>query len=74
MARVTVINDSSPFLELMREILLEAGHRMTGFQAVSTSIEEVVDSQPQLLIIDLRLEDKRQEISGWELDHPGPCP
>ena len=67
MARVTVINDSEAFLALMREILLEAGHQMTGFQAVATSIEEVVDSRPQLLIIDLRLEDQRQEMSGWEL-------
>jgi DNA-binding response OmpR family regulator len=67
MARVTVINDSSAFLDLMREILLEAGHRMIGFQAVATSIRDVLDSQPQLLIIDLRLEDQRQEMSGWEL-------
>jgi hypothetical protein len=43
MARVTVINDSSAFLDLMREILLEANHHMTGFQAVETSIEDVPD-------------------------------
>lgn len=67
MARVTVINDSEAFLALMREILLEAGHGMTGFQAVATSIQDVLDSRPQLMIIDLRLEDQRQEMSGWEL-------
>lgn len=67
MARVTVINDSPEFLRLMRDILDDLGHRMTGFQAVETSIEDVVASQPQLLIVDLRLQDKPQEISGWEL-------
>jgi CheY-like chemotaxis protein len=67
MGRVTVINDSTEFLDLMREVLLEAGHRMTGFQAIATSLQDVLDSQPQLLIIDLRLEDQRQEMSGWEL-------
>jgi DNA-binding response OmpR family regulator len=67
MARVTVINDSDDFLALMREILLEAGHRMTGFKAVEASIEDVVDTRPQLLIVDLRLQEKAQEISGWEL-------
>jgi DNA-binding response OmpR family regulator len=40
---------------------------MTGFIAVEASIEEVVRSSPDLLIVDLRLEDKPQEISGWEL-------
>jgi DNA-binding response OmpR family regulator len=40
---------------------------VTGFQAVETSIEDVVNSQPQLLIVDLRLQVKPQEISGWEL-------
>jgi DNA-binding response OmpR family regulator len=67
MGRVTVINDSSEFLDLMQEVLLEAGHRMIGFQAIATSLQDVLDSQPQLLIIDLRLEDQRQEMSGWEL-------
>ena len=30
MALVTVINDSSDFLDLMREVITELGHQMTG--------------------------------------------
>jgi DNA-binding NtrC family response regulator len=67
MARVTVINDSSQFLDLMRALLAELGHEMVGLEAVKTSIEEIVASRPALLVVDLRLEDKRQEVSGWEL-------
>jgi CheY-like chemotaxis protein len=67
MARVCVINDSSEFLDLMHDLLDSLGHEMTGFKAVEASIESVVDSKPELLIVDLRLEDKPQEISGWEL-------
>jgi CheY-like chemotaxis protein len=67
MARVSVINDSSEFLELMQDLLDSLGHQMTGFMAVEASIESVVDSKPELLIVDLRLQDKPQEISGWEL-------
>ena len=67
MARVSVINDSSHFLELMHDLLDSLGHQMTGFTAVEASIEEVVQSQPELLIVDLRLQDRPQEISGWEL-------
>jgi DNA-binding NtrC family response regulator len=67
MARVSVINDSSDFLELMRDLLSTLGHEMTGFMAVKASIEEVVASKPELLIVDLRLQDRPQEISGGEL-------
>jgi len=67
MARVTVVNDSSQFLELMDGLLTTQGHQMTGFQAVATAFEQVVASDPELLLVDLRLEDMRQEVSGWEL-------
>ncbi len=67
MARVTVINDSSDFLDLMRDLIVDLGHAMTGFQAIETSIHDVVESQPDLLVVDLRLQDRPQDISGWEL-------
>jgi DNA-binding NtrC family response regulator len=67
MARVTVINDSSDFLALMREAITELGHEMIGMQAVGTNIEDVVRSRPDLLMVDLRLENRPQEISGWEM-------
>jgi CheY-like chemotaxis protein len=67
MARVTVINDSSQFLDLMRDLLADLGHEMVGLEAVKISIDEIVASRPELLVVDLRLEDQRQEVSGWEL-------
>ena len=67
MARVTVIDDSPDFLGLMREVITELGHQMTGMEAIGTNIEDVVRSRPDLLIVDLRLENTPQEVSGWEL-------
>ena len=68
MARVTVIDDSEEFLGLMHDLVSgELGHAMTGFQAVEASIEQIVASKPDLLVVDLRLQDRPQEISGWEL-------
>jgi two-component system response regulator PilR (NtrC family)/two-component system response regulator AtoC len=67
MARVSVIDDSADFLEMMGDLLSSLGHTMTGFEAVETSIEEVVDSKPELLVVDLRLGDTPQVISGWEI-------
>jgi len=67
MARVTVINDSSDFLGLMEEVITELGHTMTGMEAIGVSIEDVVHSRPDLLMVDLRLENTPQEVSGWEM-------
>ncbi len=67
MARVTVINDSSEFIDLMREVVTSLGHQMTGLLAIHTSIEDVVRSRPDLLVVDLRLENTPQEVSGWEM-------
>jgi DNA-binding response OmpR family regulator len=67
MARVTVINDSSEFLALMRDLLNDLGHEMIGHESVKASIDGIVDEKPDLLIIDLRLGDTPQEVSGWEL-------
>jgi DNA-binding NtrC family response regulator len=67
MARVTVINDSPDFLALMREAITELGHQMIGMEAIGTNIEDVVRSRPDLLMVDLRLENKPQEVSGWEM-------
>src|SRR5439155_18015508 len=67
MARVTVINDSSEFIDLMRDVVTSLGHQMTGLLAIHTSIEVVVRTRPDLLIVDLRLENTPQEVSGWEL-------
>ena len=67
MARVTVIDDSPEFLLLMDDLLSGLGHQMTGFEAVEASIESIVRSKPDLLIVDLRLRDGPARISGWEL-------
>ena len=67
MARITVIDDSSDFLELMRELVDELGHDMTGMLAVTSTIHEVVDTEPELLVVDLVLANTPQEVSGWEL-------
>ena len=44
MASVTVINDSSEFLDLMRDLVEDLGYEMVGFEAVTASIEDIVDS------------------------------
>jgi len=67
MARVTVIDDSPDFIGLMQELITELGHTMIGMHAIGVGIEDVVGSRPDLLMVDLRLENTPQEVSGWEM-------
>lgn len=67
MARVTAITDSPEFLDLMREILTGEGHQMEGLDAAGISVQGMVETDPRLLIVDVRLEGRPPGISGWEL-------
>jgi CheY-like chemotaxis protein len=64
--RVTVINDSSEFVDVVREALGADGCVVTGFNANEVQLDAVVASRPELLIVDLLL-GTQQETSGWEL-------
>ncbi|HET7636066.1 MAG TPA: response regulator, partial [Candidatus Limnocylindria bacterium] len=57
---------SREFLELMSAALEPHGHIVTCI-AENASLETLVESRPDLLIIDLRLEQPAQNLSGWEL-------
>lgn len=62
--RISVVNDNADFLELMAAILDEdAGYAVSLFDGSRTSVEELADSSPDLIIIDLLLGG----ASGWEL-------
>ena len=65
--RVTVINDSSDFVALMAEALRDHECEVTGFAAVQVEFDEVVESRPDLLVVDLILGSPEQQMGGWEL-------
>ncbi len=62
--RISVINDNAAFLELMSAILDEdAGYEVTLFQGEEMPMDELVASEPDLVIVDLILGGS----SGWEI-------
>lgn len=62
--RISVLNDNPEFLELMSAILDDdAGYDVTLFDGENTSIAELVQSRPDLVIVDLILGG----ASGWEI-------
>ena len=62
--RISVLNDNADFLELMHAILDEdAGYEVSVSSGEDTSIEQLAESDPDLIIIDLLLGG----ASGWEI-------
>ena len=54
--RISVVNDNADFLELMSAILDEdAGYEVSVFAGEDTSIDQLADSKPDLVIVDLLL-------------------
>jgi len=62
--RISVLNDNADFLELMTAILDEdAGYAVSVFSGEDTSIDQLAESEPDLVIVDLLLGG----ASGWEI-------
>ena len=64
--RITVVDDQRDFLDLMRLILEPRGHTVTCI-AEGATLDALIASRPDLLMIDLRLEQPAHDLSGWEL-------
>ena len=64
--RVTVVNDNVEFLRLMGDLLAEERYVVTLVDGDQDDAFDMIRaSQPQALIIDLRL--GRAELHGWEI-------
>ncbi|MGQ0608928.1 MAG: response regulator [Chloroflexota bacterium] len=63
--RITVVNDSVEFLDVMRDILGGAGYVVSTFEGDATSIDEIAASVPDLLVIDLRIGGFAP--TGWDV-------
>ena len=64
--RVTVVNDNPEFLKLMGDLLKEERYLVTLVDGDrDDAIDRIQASQPQALIIDLRL--GKAELHGWDV-------
>ena len=55
MARITVVNDYPDFVELMTSVLDEmVGHQVIGLESSETTIDDLVEARPDLLIVDIQ--------------------
>jgi len=62
-ARIAVINDDTAFLQLMHDLLeQEEGYAVTICKEADSAYEFVKDTQPDLVILDIRVGN---EENGW---------
>ena len=62
--RVTVIDDSPELLSLFEDVLSRDGVEVTLLDG-ATSIAEILESRPSLLVVDLRL--GTNSLPGWDI-------
>jgi CheY-like chemotaxis protein len=67
MARVTVVNDSEEFLGVMHDILEALGHDGTTLKGETATVEEIADTAPDALVVDLILADSKVLMDGWAI-------
>jgi CheY-like chemotaxis protein len=66
MAVITVVNDSREFLELIGQVLEADEHEVRTLAGGEASVEALIRTQPDLLIIDVRTGGPDQ-LAGWAL-------
>lgn len=62
--RITIIDDHAEFLSLLRE-LLSATYDVRTFSGRDISPDDIVESRPELLVVDLRLDTG--DLQGWDV-------
>lgn len=65
-ARVTVVNDQPEILELLRDLLEDERYAVTTVDGdLPNALSRICESQPDLLIMDLRLGS--EGLHGWNI-------
>jgi CheY-like chemotaxis protein len=65
MARITVVNDYPAFLELVEQMLGDAGHEVTGMHGQEVSVDQIAATKPDLLLIDVMVAG--DAATGWDV-------
>ena len=67
--RVTVIDDDRDLLDFFHDLFSEYGYEVHTFTDALPGIEQLIESDPDLVIVDLRLDPHREQLSGLQVIH-----
>lgn len=62
MARISVVNDDTVFLDMMAAVLKERGWDVDVYREGDTAFEQLRDNPPDVIILDIRMEKPE---AGW---------
>jgi DNA-binding response OmpR family regulator len=66
--RIAVIDDDASSRDLIGEVLELEGYDVFTHRQVSPDLHEIIESRPDLLLVDLRLATTTQaELTGWDI-------
>jgi DNA-binding response OmpR family regulator len=63
-SRITVVNDTESFLNLIRDALQDR-YVVTTFNGLHLTTQRLVDSRPDLIMVDLVM--RGRDLSGWDV-------
>ena len=69
MVRVTVLNDDQDVLDLFRDLFIELGYEVETYADALPGIAELIESRPDLIVVDLRMAPEREQLSGIQVIH-----
>ena len=66
---MTVIDDDRDVLDLFRDLLAEFGFEVVTYADALPGIDQLIASEPDLIIVDLSLDPHREQLSGAQVIH-----
>lgn len=67
--RVTVLNDDPDVLALLRDLFEGLGYHVTAGSIATPGIQGLIDSRPDLIVVDMELGEVREELTGLQTIH-----
>ena len=64
MKHIAIVNDDITFIDLVAELLQDRGWKTTGLHEGNLAFEAIKKEQPDLVILDIRME---QPDTGWRV-------
>ena len=69
MTRVTVIDPDRDVLDVYRDLLSTLGYEVQAYTDALPGIEQLLESRPDLVLVDVELDPEREQLTGLQVVH-----
>ena len=67
--RVTIVHENAAMRELLDDVLTGFGFEVQQFAEATADLSTLLASHPELILVELRLDPHREELSGLQVIH-----